>query len=141
MGRGNPSFLFDYYAFYYYFQAWFFVALCRSIGIVARTVGAMHDINGPDGYHAWAEVNIPGYGWIPVDTSIAELVDNSYNAKSEEREAFHEYYFKNQDPFRYYVQINSDIPVTPKPRYDIDTIFFSRFRWLNVIRVHQILNG
>jgi len=105
-------------------QAWFFVALCRSIGIPARTVGAMHDINGPDGYHAWAEVNIPGYGWIPVDTSIAELVENSYNATSEEREAFHEYFFGNQDPFRYYVQIDSDLPVTPKPRYDIDTIFF-----------------
>ncbi|HWQ65571.1 MAG TPA: transglutaminase-like domain-containing protein [Methanospirillum sp.] len=105
-------------------QAMFFVALCRSVGIPARTVGAMQDISGPDGYHAWAEVNIPGYGWIPVDSSVAQVIDNSFNATVDEISQFHEYYFGNQDPFRYYVQKDSDISVTPEPRYDIDSIVF-----------------
>ncbi|HWQ67674.1 MAG TPA: transglutaminase domain-containing protein [Methanospirillum sp.] len=105
-------------------QSNFFVAVCRSIGIPARTSGAMHDINGPNGYHAWAEVNIPGYGWIPVDTSIGQAVDNSFNATPDEVHQFQEYFFGNQDPFRYYVQKDADLPVIPEPAYDINAINF-----------------
>jgi len=56
----------------------------------------MHDISGPDRYHAWAELNIPGNGWIPVDTSIAELVDDSCITTNEDREAFREFFLETR---------------------------------------------
>ncbi|MBU0486546.1 MAG: transglutaminase, partial [Bacteroidetes bacterium] len=50
-----------------------YIALCRAAGLPARYVGsvaqrgeksAMDDV-----FHRWAEVYLPGFGWIPVDPS------------------------------------------------------------------------
>ncbi len=50
-----------------------FIALCRASGLPARFAGgtAMRgDETSVDGvYHRWAEVYLPGYGWVPVDPS------------------------------------------------------------------------
>jgi transglutaminase-like putative cysteine protease len=49
------------------------LALCRSIGIPARYVcGYVYDakrgdVIGSHASHAWAEIWIPGYGWLGVD--------------------------------------------------------------------------
>ena len=47
-----------------------FVAICRAIGIPARTVTAL-EIRPPrrrlSGGHGWAEIYLPDYGWIPID--------------------------------------------------------------------------
>lgn len=48
-----------------------FIALCRAAGLPARYVGALV-VRGDDAsldelFHRWAEVYLPGYGWIPID--------------------------------------------------------------------------
>ncbi len=50
-----------------------FIALCRAAGLPARYVGSVvrryDDAAIDEVYHRWAEVYLPGYGWIPVDPS------------------------------------------------------------------------
>jgi hypothetical protein len=48
-----------------------FVSLCRASGIPARfQAGTRASIGGDDReFHRWSEVYLPGYGWIPVDSS------------------------------------------------------------------------
>ncbi len=58
-----------------------FCAMCRSMGIPARTVTCTW-LDQPG--HQWAEILLPGYGWMPVDPSIAQIfAGNSTVAKSE----------------------------------------------------------
>jgi tetratricopeptide (TPR) repeat protein len=46
-----------------------FQALCRSIGIPARSVVSIW-LEMSD-YHGWAEILLPPYGWVPVDPTFA----------------------------------------------------------------------
>jgi sugar lactone lactonase YvrE len=50
-----------------------FISMCRAAGIPARYVGSVvvrdEDASMDDVFHRWAEVYLPGYGWIPVDPS------------------------------------------------------------------------
>jgi transglutaminase-like putative cysteine protease len=96
-------------------QSMYFAALCRSLGIPARAVGGYQLIPGGEGTHFWAEYYLEGYGWIPVDVTAAETADWSYNATLEERHRFKEYYFGSLDPYRYIIQNDVDIPLTPDP--------------------------
>ena len=51
-------------------------AMCRSVGIPARVVwGCMYTPHqgGAFGQHAWNEVYMGPAGWIPLDTTIAEV--------------------------------------------------------------------
>lgn len=48
-----------------------FVGLCRSLGIPARTVASEY-LQG--GAHVFAEVLMPGYGWVPADPSLAQML-------------------------------------------------------------------
>ncbi len=48
-----------------------FCAMCRSLGIPARTVTCMWLTEAG---HNWAEFLLPGYGWIPVDASMAQAL-------------------------------------------------------------------
>jgi hypothetical protein len=47
-----------------------FCALCRAAGVPARTVTACWPFGGG---HQWAEVLLPPYGWVPADTSVAQM--------------------------------------------------------------------
>ena len=50
-----------------------FISMCRAAGIPARYVGSVvvrgEDASMDDVFHRWAEIYLPGYGWIPVDGS------------------------------------------------------------------------
>lgn len=61
-----------------------FTALCRSIGIPARTVASTW-IEG--GGHVFAEAYLPGYGWIPVDVSLGQILLPSGGGMSREEVA------------------------------------------------------
>lgn len=96
-------------------QSDLFAALCRSLGIPARTTGGMHIFNDKAGYHVWAEVMIPGYGWIPVDSSIGQSALQWGNVTHAQQAQYNDYFFGNQDPFRYYIQNDEDVTVVPDP--------------------------
>jgi len=62
-----------------------FIALCREAGIPAKFVqgvpvfSILEEGNGSLQYgHAWAEIKLPGYGWVPVDITT-ESGFMSYN--------------------------------------------------------------
>jgi len=49
------------------------ISLCRAAGIPIRYVGSIvirgDDASWDDVYHRWAQIYMPGYGWIDVDAS------------------------------------------------------------------------
>jgi len=66
-------------------HAFLFVALARALDIPARPVSGIASLrlgvsssvvgtsNGINGYHIWAEIYLPGYGWVPVDPTEQTL--------------------------------------------------------------------
>jgi len=62
-----------------------FVAICRAGKIPARPVPGAWSY-GNDPWHCWAEFNLPGVGWIPVDPTMGQ--QSRYMRK---------YYFGNLD--------------------------------------------
>ena len=96
-------------------QSQYFAALCRSLGIPARVpVGYQMITRGtPPGTHVWAEYYLEGYGWIPVDVTVAEGAEWSYDATPDERHRYKEYFFGSLDPYRYIIQKDVDVPLTP----------------------------
>lgn len=98
-------------------QSMYFAALCRAAGIPAR-VSAGWRIS-PSGKGAcspcfWAQVYLPNYGWVPVDTSTGQMIkytDATRNLKKD----FIDCFFSRLDPFRCLVQVDVDIPLDPRP--------------------------
>jgi len=96
-------------------QSVYFSALCRAVGIPARTTGGWQLIPGVEGPHFWAEFYLANYGWLPVDTSIAQIARYLPELTGEQRDRFQNFFFGNMDPFRLVIQKDVDIPLTPPP--------------------------
>ncbi|MFH1412288.1 MAG: transglutaminase-like domain-containing protein [Candidatus Omnitrophota bacterium] len=96
-------------------QSMYFSSLCRALGIPARACGGMQLFPGAEGDHFWAEFYLPNYGWIPVDTTIAESSDWTDRITDEERRIYKDFYFGNLDPYRLVIQNDVDAPLYPAP--------------------------
>jgi len=96
-------------------QSIFFTALCRSIGIPARTTGGFQLFMSNLGSHFWAEFYLPNYGWIPVDTSVGQATNYIPDLTENQRQAFKEFFFARQDPLRLTVQNDIDLFPDEKP--------------------------
>lgn len=63
-----------------------FIALCRAAGLPARYVGAVigsgEDASWDRVFHRWAEVWLPGYGWVPVDPAGGDRKTPGARAKA-----------------------------------------------------------
>jgi len=96
-------------------QSSYFCALCRAVGIPARSTGGyqMVETTGIGSGHFWAQFYLPNYGWIPVDTSIAQLPDYLPELSDTESAQYKDYFFANLDPYRLVIQKDIDLPLTP----------------------------
>lgn len=94
-------------------QSMYFSSLCRAVGIPARCQGGFQLIEDSFGTHFWAEFLIPGYGWLPVDTSMAQMADYIPDISEQKKTQFHDYFFGNQDNLRCVVQKDVDLPFVP----------------------------
>jgi hypothetical protein len=72
-------------------QSMYFTAMCRSLGIPARTTGGWQLFSGNFSGHFWAEFYLPYYGWIPVDTSAAQLCFYPKDLTAGQRQIFIDY--------------------------------------------------
>jgi len=95
-------------------QSIYFSAMCRSLGIPARTTGGWQLFKDEFRGHFWAEFYLPNYGWIPVDTSCAQLANYPKNLTVQQRQLFIDYYFGNQDSMRCVVQKDTDESLIPQ---------------------------
>jgi transglutaminase-like putative cysteine protease len=91
----------------------YFAALCRSVGIPARATGGYQLFPGMEGPHIWAELYLPNYGWVPVDTSVAQISKYLPELTDAERKAFKDYFFGSMDPYRWVIQKDMDYPFSP----------------------------
>jgi len=95
-------------------QSMYYTALCRSVGIPARCTGGFQLFTGVPQGHFWAEVYLPDYGWVPVDTSAAQIAGYVPGLSAAELRAYRDFFFGNQDPLRLVVQRETDLPLIPK---------------------------
>lgn len=116
-------------------QSMYFAAMCRSLGIPARASGGYQLFPKFAGTHFWAEFYLEGYGWVPVDPTVADAVDWTAAVTEEQRTQFKEYYFGNLDPYRLVIQRNVDIDPVPAPRDDYMSgerpLFVLQYPWLD----------
>ena len=96
-------------------QSMYFSAMCRSLGIPARTCGGYQMLGGYPGTHFWAEFYLPNYGWVPVDVTAAEFAYQVAGFSDAELQGFKSYFFAQQDPLRMIIQKDVDLPLTPTP--------------------------
>jgi len=94
-------------------QSAYFASLCRALGIPARTTGGYQLFPGMEGGHFWAEFYLPRYGWVPVDTSVAQIANYLPELTLEEKQAYRDYLFGSMDPYRWVVQKDVDLPFSP----------------------------
>lgn len=81
-----------------------FIALCRSLGIPARSIfGAWAIPDSNQHFHAWCEFYLEKTGWVPVDPSIAQGLKKKDDKKllrfikSIKNPQDYSYYFGNLD--------------------------------------------
>jgi len=100
-------------------QSMYFAALCRAVGVPARTPGGYQLVPGHAGTHFWAEFYLPEYGWLPVDVTIAEGGDWAYNAAPDKVKEYQDFFFGNMDPYRFTIQTDADEPFSGGPDPDV----------------------
>ncbi len=94
-------------------QSMYFAALCASLGIPARATGGYQLFPGMEGSHFWAEFYLPNYGWVPADTSVAQIANYLPELTPAEKQAYKNYLFGSLDPYRFVVQKDVDAPFSP----------------------------
>jgi len=97
-----------------------FVALCRAAGVPAREIfglrlgkSAEQDIT--TWQHCWAEVFIPGSGWMPADPADvrkAMLVDKLALDSDKVRE-LRDYFWGGIDAYRFKLAVGRDLTLNP----------------------------
>jgi len=95
--RGNCT---DFHAVFIGFARAVKIAAKFQIGFPIPTERGEGEI---DGYHCWAEFYVPGFGWVPVDTSEANLNPDK-----------RDYFFGAHDENRVEFTVGRDIKLNPQ---------------------------
>ena len=98
-------------------QSIYFCALCRSLGIPARSIGGFQILVEGGSPHFWSEIYLPNYGWVPNDTTLTEVINLSPYFPAEENKILQDYLFQCLDSKRLIIQKDVDLPVSP-PKND-----------------------
>lgn len=103
-----------------------FVAICRAGGIPARPVAGCW-ATGTNQWHCWAEFQLPGVGWLPVDPTHAEHSD-----------AKREHYFCNLDNNRlaFVKAYNMSFPNAPKGSKSLGFTQVGCYHWYKLPGSH-----
>jgi len=94
-------------------QSIYFAALCRSIGIPARSTGGFQLLRDEFGSHFWAEFYLPNYGWVPVDTSVAQLPLYLPELSERQKKDYIDFFFASLDNRRCVIQRDVDVELIP----------------------------
>lgn len=94
-------------------QSMYFCALLRALGIPCRATGGWQLAPGHHGNHFWAEFYLPRYGWVPVDTSVAQIYLYLPDLTEKEKKAYKDFYFGSMDPYRFIIQKDVDVHLIP----------------------------
>lgn len=96
-----------------------YVSLVRSVGIPAREVFGIRLPPGAEGtvtkaYHCWAEVYLPGTGWMPVDAAdVRKIALERKVTHLEQVQDVREFYFGSLDENRVAFGTGRDIQLNP----------------------------
>jgi len=99
-----------------------YVCLAKSVGVPTREIMGIRIPKGTEGnmtgaYHCWAEVYIPGYGWIPIDPSdVRKIILDKKIEKLEEAKEYREYYFGAVDENRIRFGTGRDLTLSPEQK-------------------------
>jgi hypothetical protein len=116
----------------------FYNSILRAFGIPARMAIGGWSIE-KDQWHAWSEILVPNYGWVPVDTSVADvfLYDEGEELNQLGRKDLNTplfapvkspyFYFGNLDPYRFVMSIGTDIAIEPSMPWDFSEYKLSAF--------------
>jgi transglutaminase-like putative cysteine protease len=110
---------------------WLFNSILRSFGVPARMATGGWSL-GQNQWHVWSEVLFPGFGWVPVDTSAADVFvydeGADWNSLGEKQiGTFPQiktpwFYFGQLDPYRFVVSVGTEIPLDPVVDWDFASI-------------------
>lgn len=61
-------------------------------------------------------IYLPPYGWVPVDTTVAQSADWDTDLSLDDKKAFKNYFFSHLDSYRMVIQNDVDIALSPTPK-------------------------
>lgn len=126
-----------------------FIALCRSLGIPARSVLGMWAVPTiQQGYHAWAEFYLERVGWIPVDCSVAQGLKTKNDEgfvkfiKEMKNSTDPNYYFSNLDNKRIIFSKGNNILLQDCPTdFSLEMMRGSRSLFMQPTSIYPYIGG
>lgn len=112
--------------------AWIFVALCRAVGIPARSVTGFLAKPNAELPHTWAEFHLPSWGWLPADPYLADS-EELLREFSGQADAF--YYFCHLDHYHLAFYKGNGFMIEPKGNLTAPPFIFRDQVWFAPIGI------
>ena len=97
-----------------------YIALCRAAGVPAREVfgvrlGKKTEEDITTWQHCWAEIFVPGYGWVPADPADVRkaMLVEKLDPKDAKTKEYHDYFWGGIDAYRVAIATGRDLVLNP----------------------------